>query len=246
MLKKIFSISMICTLSACNIPDRLSRVGSAPELNEIEPVEQDVTNEYPTTDGMQTTELAERTPNSLWKPGSRSFFRDQRARSVGDILKVIVTIKDNAKMDNKTETKRTEDGAAGIPHIMGVEAQFGKILPKGFDPTNLISTNSTDNNKGEGKIDRKEDIKTTVAATVVKILPSNNLRIRGSQEIRVNNELREVTVEGIVRPEDISAQNSVTLDQIAEARVSYGGRGNVSDLQQPRYGKQVLDIISPF
>lgn len=188
-----------------------------------------------------------KTANSLWRQGSRTFFRDQRARSVGDILKVVVIIQDSAKLDNKTETKRNESGSTGIPAFGGFEKEFErKLLPEGGDPSNLISVKSTDNNKGEGKIDRKETINTTIAATVVKIMSSNNLVIKGSQEVRVNNELREVTVEGVVRPEDISAENSVTLDQIAEARISYGGRGNVSDYQQPRYGKQVLDAISPF
>lgn len=187
-----------------------------------------------------------KTANSLWRPGSRTFFRDQRARSVGDILKVVVTIQDSAKLDNKTEIKRNDTMNTGVPNILGYEADFAQVLPKAVNPSKLVGINTADNNKGEGKIDRKETINTTIAATVVEILPSSNLVIKGSQEVKVNYEVREVTVEGIVRPEDISAQNSVTLDQIAEARVTYGGRGNVSDYQQPRYGKQILDTILPF
>ncbi|MCL4165816.1 UNVERIFIED_CONTAM: hypothetical protein GTU68_019464, partial [Idotea baltica] len=184
--------------------------------------------------------------NSLWRPGSKEFFRDQRARSVGDILKVVVEISEAAKIENKSETSRNDSANTGIPNVMGFETKLGRLLPGGVDASKLININSTDNNNSEGGIERKEKIKTTIAATVIRILKSNNLVIRGSQQLRINNELREVMVEGIVRSEDISASNSVTLDQIAEARVSYGGKGGISDYMQPRYGKQVLDIIAPF
>jgi flagellar L-ring protein FlgH len=248
-MKQVVFISVLMLLTSCNIADRLSRVGKAPDLNQINDYDNAVSAQYPDAAGVEEDgKVANvKTANSLWRQGSRTFFRDQRARSVGDILKVVVIIQDSAKLDNKTETKRNESGSTGIPAFGGFEKEFErKLLPEGGDPSNLISVKSTDNNKGEGKIDRKETINTTIAATVVKIMSSNNLVIKGSQEVRVNNELREVTVEGVVRPEDISAENSVTLDQIAEARISYGGRGNVSDYQQPRYGKQVLDAISPF
>ena len=119
-------------------------------------------------------------------------------------------------------------------------------MPGAANPASLIGISSTDNNNGLGKIDRKESVKTTIAATVVKILPNSNLVIKGTQEVRINYEVREVAVEGVVRPEDISSDNSVMLDQVAEARVTYGGRGIISDHQQPRYGKQVLDAVSPF
>ncbi len=249
-MKHVVLIFLISVLTSCNVADRLSRVGRAPDLNQMNDYEPSSSGQYPEGEDeangeVKTTNV--KTANSLWRQGARTFFRDQRARSVGDILKVVVVIQDSAKLDNKTETKRNDNGSTGVPAFGGFEKEFArKLLPNGGDPSNLISVTTTDNNKGEGKIDRKETINTTIAATVTKILASNNLVIRGSQEVRVNNELREVTVEGIVRPEDISAQNSVTLDQIAEARISYGGRGNVSDYQQPRYGKQVLDIVSPF
>lgn len=250
MLKIYPLLLLTLLLSSCNVADRLSRVGVPPELNQMNTQENTINEDYAekgriTTD-TQSDPAHYKTANSLWRPGARTFFRDQRARSVGDILKVVVTIQDNAKLDNKTETKRNDNGETALPKLFGLEAELSKKLPEAIDPTRLYSVKTTDNNKGEGKIDRKEQINTTIAAVVTKILPNNNLVINGTQEIRVNTELREVTVAGIVRPEDISAQNSVTLDQIAEARVSYGGRGNVSDYQQPRYGKQVIDIISPF
>lgn len=249
--------TLICTmlslsLTSCNIGDRLDRVGRAPDFKDVKTYEDEIYDTYqqkgltdPIVDS-ESEKVSYKTANSLWKPGSRTFFRDQRARAVGDILKVVVTIQDNAKFDNKTEVKRNDNGSTGVPSFLGYESNLGKVLPDAVNPSKLVGINTTDNNKGEGKIDRKETISTTVAATVIKILASNNLVISGSQEIRVNNEIREVTIEGVVRPEDISSQNSVTLDQVAEARVSYGGRGNVSDYQQPRYGKQVMDILMPF
>lgn len=249
MLRASIILASILLLSACNISDRLSRVGVPPDMNEVNIYEPEQPSYDPTHSydaNMEGTAKVAKTSNSLWKPGARTFFRDQRARSVGDILKVVVTISDQAKLDNKTSTSRNDSTDLGISALGGLELQAGKFLPGEYVPDNIIDLQSVDKNNGAGKIDRKEDINTTVAATVIKILPSNNLVIKGSQEVRINNEVREVTVEGIVRPEDISAQNSITLDQIAEARVSYGGRGNISDYQQPRYGKQVLDIITPF
>ncbi len=246
-MKKLILFFACASLCSCNVTDRLARVGKAPDMNDMETFEEEMyDNMSKRNNALNDNEKSVRTASSLWNPGSRSFFRDQRARSVGDILKVVVTIQDSAKLDNKTEVKRNDNASTGVPNFLGIESNLNKVLPNAVNPSKLIGVTSTDTNKGEGKIDRKETINTTIAATVVKILSNNNLIIKGSQEVRVNYEVREVTIEGIVRPEDISAQNSVTLDQIAEARVSYGGQGNVSDYQQPRYGKQVLDIISPF
>lgn len=245
-------ISFLMILVGCDtMADKLANVGRTPDFNEVSTYQDRISAEI-TRSKMERglvaseDEKPRKTPNSLWQPGARTFFRDQRARAVGDILKVVVTIQDSVKLNNKTERKRTNNSKMGLPNLFGLESSYGKVLNDAVDPSNLIGINASDNAKGEGKIDRTDTIKTTVAATVVKILPSNNLVIKGSQEIRVNFELREVTVEGIVRPEDISSENSVTLDQIAEARVSYGGRGNISDLQQDKYGKQILDIVNPF
>lgn len=247
-MKKLYPILLLLILSSCNVSDRLSRVGKAPEFNSIDTYDEEIVNgAMRKKHESESNKLAQaKESNSLWRPGSRTFFRDQRARAIGDILKVQVAIADNAKLDNNTETKRNDNMKTGVPNLLGYEADFSKVLPQNVNPANLIGINSSDNNKGQATIDRKESIKTTIAATVIEILPSNNLVIKGSQEIKVNYEVREVTIHGIVRPEDISAQNTVSLDQVAEARVTYGGRGNLSDYQQPRFGKQILDIISPF
>jgi flagellar L-ring protein FlgH len=248
MLKKISLLSLCLTLTACNVSERLERVGKAPDFNDINTFDDEViTGQIAKHKSSKENAMHQANASkSLWKPGTRSFFRDQRARSIGDILKVQVMIQDSAKLDNKTETKRNESTDTGVPALLGYEASFNKILPQAVNPSSLLRTNTNDINKGEAKVDRKETINTTVAATVIEILPSSNLVIKGSQEIKVNYEVREITIEGIVRPEDISTDNSVTLDQIAEARVTYGGRGQMSDYQQPRYGKQILDILSPF
>lgn len=240
-------------MTSCNnTAERLDRIGKSPDFKNINTYEDEIFETYASkglTDPLSAINnepTTFKTANSLWRPGSRTFFRDQRARSVGDILKVIITMQDKAKLDNLTQASRDDNSNLGVPQLFGYESDVKKILPAAVNPAKLASIKSVDSNAGLGKIDRKETINTTFAATVVKILPSNNLIIKGSQEIKINTEVREITVEGIVRPEDISAQNSVTLDQIAEARVTYGGRGNISDYQQPRYGKQILDIISPF
>lgn len=184
--------------------------------------------------------------NSLWRTGARAFFNDQRAGRVGDILTVQIDIDDSAKTNNATTSSRSAGMTAGVPHLLGLESTLGKILPGGFDPANAIETNSATNNAGTGSVNRQEKINLTIAAVVTGILPNGNMVIQGTQEVRTNAELRQLTVAGIVRPEDISSANTIRHTQIAEARISYGGRGDISRVQKTPAGQSLLERFSPF
>ena len=184
--------------------------------------------------------------NSLWRAGARAFFVDQRASRVGDILTVQINIDDNATTQNKTASSRTSATSAGVPHLLGLESSLGKILPGGFDPANMVETGSSSSNAGSGTVNRSEKISLTIAAVVSAVLPNGNLVIQGSQEVRTNAELRQLTVSGIVRPEDISSANTIRHTQIAEARISYGGRGDISAVQKTPAGQALLQRFQPF
>jgi flagellar L-ring protein precursor FlgH len=184
--------------------------------------------------------------NSLWRQGARAFFIDQRASRIGDILTVQIDIDDSAKTTNATTTSRDASIAAGVPHFFGLESSLGKILPGGFDPANAIATNSKTTNAGAGSVNRQEKISLTIAAVVSAVLPNGNLVIQGTQEVRTNTDIRQLTVAGIVRPEDISSSNTIKHTQIAEARISYGGRGDISRVQKTPAGQALVEKFSPF
>jgi flagellar L-ring protein precursor FlgH len=184
--------------------------------------------------------------NSLWRVGARTFFNDQRANKVGDILTVTIDIDDSAKTTNTSSSSRTSGLKAGVPHLLGLESSLGKILPGGFDPANALETNSTTSNAGAGAVNRAEKISLTVAAVVSSVLPNGNLVIQGTQEVRTNTEVRQLTVAGVVRPEDISSSNTIKHTQIAEARISYGGRGDISRVQKTPAGQSLIERFSPF
>jgi flagellar L-ring protein precursor FlgH len=186
------------------------------------------------------------TANSLWRTGARTFFNDQRAQHIGDILTVLINIDDSAQTKNETTSSRTSGSNVGIPHLLGLESSLGKILPGGFDPTNAISTNSKTSNDGAGAVTRQEKISLTIAAVVSAVLPNGNLVIQGTQEVKTNTDLRQLTIAGIVRPEDISAANTILHTQIAEARINYGGRGDISRVQKTPAGQSLLERFSPF
>ena len=245
---KKFALMTTClVVSACNTFDRLEDVGKGPQLNpQISPTQQanykPVSN-WPTE--VQPT-FQPKAPNSLWQPGARSFFKDQRATRVGDILTVLVNISDSASLDNSTSRDRTSAEGLNAPNLLGLEKEVYKLIPGKQDPNNLLTVGGNSSSTGSGQIGRKETITTKIAASITQILGNGNLVIKGTQQIKVNYEMREVTVEGVIRPEDISSDNTISSNQIAEARISYGGKGIVSDVQQPRYGNQIIDIISPF
>jgi flagellar L-ring protein FlgH len=232
-------------LAGCSAVDRLANVGQAPPLSGIHNPTQ-APSYQPVAMPMPRPEPLQRQANSLWRPGARAFFKDQRASRIGDILTVDITIADEAKINNETSRSRQAAEDADLTGFLGYEASLGRVLPEAVNPAALVSLGSTASNTGRGSVNRKEDIKLKVAAVVTQVLPNGNLVVQGSQEVRVNFEVRELTVSGVVRPEDISAVNVVNHTAMAEARISYGGRGQLTDVQQPRYGQQIYDIVMPF
>ena len=183
---------------------------------------------------------------SLWSGGRQSLLGDRRALQRGDILTVVIEIDEEAQISNKTKRSRDGSESLGIPHLYGLPQRINKKLPEGASLDDAVSINSKSSSGGDGSVSRKEELTLRVAATVMEVLPNGVLAIQGTQEVRVNFELRELLVSGYVRPEDISRQNQITYDKIAAARISYGGRGQITDVQQPRIGQQVLDMILPF
>lgn len=185
-------------------------------------------------------------PNSLWRAGSRSFFNDQRASRIGDILTVNIEIDDSAQLSNSSNRSRSSSSSAGVGNFFGIETGLGNLFNGAFDPSNMISADAESDHNGTGAINRQEKIELTVAAVIVDRLPNGNLVIAGRQEVSINSELRELTVSGIIRPEDVTSSNTINHTQIAEARIAYGGRGSVSAVQRPNWGQRLGDAVTPW
>lgn len=240
------ALSVASSLSGCSgVLDRVENIGKPPQMAKIEnptvqPNYQPVTWPLP-----ESPPPPRQQANSLWQPGARAFFRDQRANRVGDILRVNIKIKDKAELDNSTDRTRQTTDTVAVPALLGLQRKL-KLLPGQPDPAALIDLSGDQQGKGSGTLRRQETIETQVAAFIKQKLPNGNLVIDGKQEIRVNFELREISVTGVVRPEDINADNTIDSTQIAEARIVYGGRGQITDVQQSRYGAQFIEAVSPF
>jgi flagellar L-ring protein precursor FlgH len=238
--KLVAFILLGLSLSGCGTLDRLKSVGETPKLSAIaDPTAQP--GYRPVYMPMPEAVVASYQPNSLFSNQARGFFKDQRAHRIGDILTVSVVIEDKAQISNTTNRSRASTNEAGLGGALG--SLFGMAVP-GIEPN--IGTTSGIDDKGSGGVNRKESVETQVAAVVTQVLPNGNLVIEGRQEVRVNFEVRDLIVAGIVRPEDIHADNTIPSSKIAEARIAYGGRGQITDVQQPRYGAQIMDAILPF
>lgn len=236
----------LISLQGCYSLNRLEALGDKPALTPIkDPRKND--SYHPVTMPTPAPQQHQTRPNSLWQAGASGFFKDQRAKNVGDILTVDVNIADdNVEFQSTTTRKRDNKQTANLAKFFGYEAGLGNFFPQEVDPSSLIDIGNKPEFAGDGKTVRKEKIKFKIAATIVQILPNGNYVITGRQEIRANFENRELMITGIVRPADISSVNSISYEKIAEARISYGGRGQISDYQQPPVGTQVLDHILPY
>jgi flagellar L-ring protein precursor FlgH len=233
---------MVVSVAGCA---RLERVGQVPQFsspvrgNEVFAMTADMVPE--------AREAASRHQrSSLWTSGRQSLLGDRRAGRRGDILTVVIEIDDSAEISNSSERERNGSESMGITGLFGLPERVDERLPAGASMADAVGANGSSQSSGSGAVRRNEQLTLRVAATVTDVLDNGILRIEGSQEVRVNYEIRELLVSGYVRPEDISRQNEVAYDRIAAARISYGGRGHISDLQQPRYGQQIADILLPF
>ena len=240
-------VLLVFILSGCNSLSRIADIGKAPDLAPItNPTHRQ--GYQPISMPMPNPEEPASHANSLWRTGAQKFFGDQRAKQVGDILTVTIAISDEAAVANSTSRTRSNTESMNAPSLFGYEDLIGRYLPNKVepDPDSLFKIGSNVNNTGAGNISRGDKITLTVAAVVVQVLPNGNMVIEGRQESRVNFEVREIIVAGIIRPEDITTANTIEHTKIAEARIAYGGRGQITDVQQPRYGSQVMDILLPF
>ncbi|MDT7953787.1 MAG: flagellar basal body L-ring protein FlgH [Acetobacteraceae bacterium] len=239
------AVALILLLPGCGSLQRLSEVGRPPAMTPssdptADPAYRPITMPMP----RPQTEPAE--ANSLWRQGSRAFFKDQRAANVGDIVTVLVNITDNADLSNQSTATRNGTESLGVPNLLGLERSIPRVLGKSVNPSSLVSTTSNNASTGNGAIKRNEIITLRLAGVITQVLPNGNLTVAARQEVRVNSELRDLQVSGVIRPQDIASDNTVHHDRMAEARISYGGRGQITDVQRPRYGQQLLDILLPF
>lgn len=240
-----FALVTVLALSGCL--ERLAEVGRGPQLSSVDSgitaniaAERAAMAVPPPTPRRETYEQG-----SLWRSGPASLFGDRRAARMGDILTVIINIDDQATLQNSSSRTRSAGENLAIADLFGIDRLIANELgSEVLDPAVGLSSGS--NTSGSGNINRNEQIMLRIAATVVQELANGHLVVRGTQEVRVNSELRDLQITGIIRPEDISRQNTITYDKMAGARIYYGGRGMVSDVQAPRYGQQILEILAPF
>ncbi len=240
--RAVGTISVMLLMSACG---RVSQIGRVPDMTTPET---GVEYQAMTSSGYGASELPDRPDSaaSLWSTAQNSLVADRRASSRGDILTVVIEINDRAEMQNTSGRTRSASDKVNIPQMAGLPQRINDILPEGASMDDLAEAKGSSTFKGSGNISRRDKVTLRVAATVVERLPNGVLRIEGTQEVRINYEVRVLTVSGFVRPSDIGRRNEIAYDRIAGARISYGGRGQISDVQQPRYGQQVADILLPY
>jgi flagellar L-ring protein precursor FlgH len=238
---------MICLTGCTSLFDKLGNIGNPPPLAKVKD---------PTVEAGYkpiTWPLPESPPppkpqaNSLWQPGARTFFRDGRAARVGDILRIKINITDQAEFDNNTTSNRTSQENIAAPAFFGLEKKLSTLpLPATPNAASLANINGSNNYQGNVTAKRKETVQTQVAAMITQVLPNGNFVISGKQEFLMNYDIREVSIKGVIRPQDIDSSNTIDSTQIAEARITYGGRGQNMDAQQRRWGSQAIEAISPF
>jgi flagellar L-ring protein precursor FlgH len=237
-------LGLPAALAGCGALTKLSEIGGPPNLTPTSDPTRDPAWR-PLTLPMPGGEALPPEPGTLWRSGSRAFFKDQRAARVGDLVTIVVNVTDAADVKDATQATRIDNENAGITNLFGLENKIPHIF-SGATPASVVNTTSNNGVNGTAEAKRSETVTLRLAGVVTQVLPNGNLVVAARQEMRVNRELRVLTVTGVARPEDIASDNTIQHDRLAEARISYGGRGELTDVQAPRYGQELLDILLPF
>jgi len=242
--KYAICVPIALMLVGCNAGERLANIGEPPEVSQItNPADAESIKRVSMP--MPAPIEVVKESNSLWGGNKQTFFKDQRASNIGDILTVMIDIDDEAELENESERSRSSNEEVDIDSLLGIETRLTELLP-GAPSGEFVDAGSTSRSRGSGSTEREEEVRMKLAATITQILPNGNMVIQGRQEVRVNFEKRILEMAGVIRPEDILTDNTIPYERIAEARISYGGKGQITDMQQPRYGQQVYDILFPF
>jgi len=244
----LIGASLVALTGCSTFMDKLNSINKPAPMTEAANPQEKSTYKPMTWPMPETPPPSQQYANTLWQPGARAFFRDGRAARVGDILKVNININDKLQFNNQTEAKRTSADTSTAKATVGLLPEAIHLLPnvRGIDPANLVNTNENMDTKGTGTVQRQDVLTTQVAAIVTQMLPNGNMVVNGSQEITMNQDVRIVSVKGVVRPQDIKSDNTIDSTQIAEARIVYTGKGQLNDVQKERWGGQVVDALSPF
>lgn len=183
-------------------------------------------------------------PGSLWTNRRGSMFYDLKARNVGDIVTVAISETASASKEATTKTNRETETSADLTKMLGLEKALGQITKA--EPTSLLAAKTKNDFKGAGSTVRKENLLATITTQVTSVLPNGNFRIQGGKTVTVNNESQIIQLTGIIRPEDISAQNIINSKYVLDARIAYVGKGPISDKQQPGWMTRIVDKVWPF
>lgn len=175
-----------------------------------------------------------------------NLYKDGRASAVGDIILVRIVETSSGKKEAKTKTERTSTASGGISSFFGFEQWLAERNSRFSPSATELQATLTNDYDGKGNTERKSDVKATISARVIDKTMDGNLVIRGYQEVRVNNETQTLILSGIIRPSDISADNSVLSSRVADARIEYSGQGVIGDKQQPGWLARAFDVIWPF
>jgi flagellar L-ring protein precursor FlgH len=247
----VFGLASLLSLAGCSLPEKLSTIGEPPKLSQIQNPTQ-ASGYQPISMPMPASGAPQNKTNSLWQTGSRAFFKDQRANKVGDVVTVIVSLDQKQSIQMTPQISRQSSGSTTVNNVMGFERKAEKLFPKKQQTTpgtanpSWLSFSSDPSLTSTAQYDVQDQFSVRIAATIIQILPNGNMVIMGRQELRLVNEAREIEVKGIVRKEDISSSNTVTSDKIAEMRLAYGGRGELTDMQSFPWGQQIINKVMPF
>jgi flagellar L-ring protein FlgH len=241
-------------LTGCNLARSFSTIGEPPQMTQIKDP-RDVPGYEPVHMPMpEPMQVSQKSTNSLWQTGSRAFFKDQRACKVGDVLTVEVNVDRKQSMQMNPDISRQSSLSSTVTEVLGhslpIQKRIAKALPGNQSDPGRIDTwadvKSSPAHKSSAKYDVQDKMQFNMAAVVVQILPNGNMVVQGREEVRLVNELREIEIKGVVRREDISSNNTIPSQKIAQLRISYGGRGDLSDAQSAPWGQQYLNKLLPF